>query len=240
MKSPYPDFFKNERTSGVSPTFYTQDIPDSDKVFKDNPLINTAQALLEARPHPSRLSPMVLMTDPNLIPDPVDAARQLPRGSAIIYRHFGAVDKLKTAKTLRDYTLEHGQQFLIGNDPELAIEVEADGVHFRRDAALIAPSVWRKHQPKWLITMAGVKEGYLGYTQPLTCLDGLFISSIFKSESETAGPPIGISAFKELCTKLDVPVFALGGVNTKTVSPLKDSGAAGIAGISGIMTGMTA
>ena len=183
---------------------------------------------------------MVLMTDPELIPDPLEAAKKLPRGSAIIYRHFGAYDKLKTAERLRDYTLDHGQQFLIGNDPELAIEVEADGVHFRRDQALIAPSVWRNHYPKWLITMAGLKEDYYGYTQPLNCLDGLFVSSVFNSDSVSAGKAIGASAFKEICTKLDVPVFALGGVNIRTVEPLKNSGAAGIAGVSGIITSMAA
>lgn len=203
-------------------------------------MINTAQALLEKRPHRSRLSPMVLMTDPSLIPDPLEAAKKMPHGSAIIYRHFGAVDKLKTAHSLRDYTLEHGQQFLIGNDPELAIEVEADGVHFRRDQAVIAPSVWRKHYPKWLITMAGLKEDYYGYTQPLTCLDGLFVSSVFDSDSESAGEAIGAKTFKEICTKLDAPVFALGGVNSRTVEPLKDSGAAGIAGVSGIITSLAA
>ncbi len=194
-------------------------------------LIKIANTLLRNRKHPSSLSPLVLMTDPDSALDPLDISNKLPKGSAIIYRHFGAVDKLIKAKTLRHATRERGQQFLIGNDPELAIEVEADGVHFRRDEALVAPTVWRKHHPEWLITMAGIKGNYVEYTAPLDCLDGLFISSVFKSKSPSSGTPMGLKKFNTLCQKLDVAVFALGGVNSETVKTLDNSYAAGLSGI---------
>lgn len=174
------------------------------------------------------------MTDPKRVPNPIRAARALPKGAAIIYRHYGSEDRHGIAKALRDITFAREQQFLIGHDPELAIEAGADGVHFRRDAALIEPTLWRKRCPGWIITMAGLKgeQTYLGNS---LLLDGIFISSVFKSDSPSAGLPIGTEAFAQICTAAPVPVIALGGINEKTALNLLGTGAAGIAGIGGFL-----
>lgn len=82
--------------------------------------------------------------------------------------------------------------------------------------------------------MAGLK-GEQAYTGDLSRLDGLFISSVFYSKSLSAGDPIGIEALTEICKKLSVPVFALGGVNPRTAIQLEGSGAAGLAGIEGLL-----
>ena len=169
------------------------------------------------------------MTDPKRIPDVREAAAQLPRRAAIIYRHFGSKDKLEDAKYLRQITFEREQQFLIGADPELAIKVGADGVHFRRDAKVSGPALWRQRCPHWLISMAGIKSGT--YEGELSVLDGLLISSVFPSQSSSAGEPIGLSAFEQKVQSLPLAVFALGGINKKTAPKLLGSGAAGIAGI---------
>ncbi len=123
---------------------------------------------------------------------------------------------------------------MIGDDPELAIASGADGVHFKRDAYLRGPISWRNHCPDWLITMAGMK-GPQTYQGNLSCLDGLLVSSVFESQSPSAGPAIGVGAFKEICRTLTVPVFALGGINKQTASDLIGSGAAGLAGVSGFI-----
>ena len=192
-------------------------------------MANVATKLLAARPIASSLSPLIFMTDPKRVPNVVDAAEQLPRGTAIIYRHFGKADKWAEAKALRQITFKRGQQLLIGDDPELAIEVGADGVHFRRDANVEAPALWRQRCPDWLISMAGIKSGE--YRGNISVLDGLLISSVFPSQSPSAGEPIGVQAFTQKARSLPVPVFALGGVNRETAAKLIGSGAAGIAGI---------
>lgn len=169
------------------------------------------------------------MTDPNRVPDVVTAAQKLPRGTAIIYRHFGSAHRFVDAEGLRQITFERDQQLLIGADPQLAIEVGADGVHFRRDAKIELPALWRRRCPQWLISMAGIKSG--DYTGDLSVLDGLLISSIFPSQSPSAGAPIGVNAFTDKALTLQVPVFALGGINKETAPKLLGSGAAGLAGI---------
>jgi thiamine-phosphate pyrophosphorylase len=160
----------------------------------------------------------------------VQVVRRLPAGCAVIYRHFG---EPKAAKELRELTQEQGRQFLIGNDPELAEHVRADGVHFARDAKLSGPIQWRAKRPDWIITMAGLKDG--AYLAPLESLDALFISSIFPSQSPSAGTPIGAQALKDRCARLPVPIYALGGVTAGTASQLKDTGATGLAAIEGLI-----
>ena len=190
---------------------------------------SVATKLLAARPIATPLSPLIFMTDPKRVTDVVAAAEMLPRRAAIIYRHFGSAHRFVDAEALREVTFNRQQQFLIGDDPQLAIEVGADGVHFCRDAKVSAPTLWRQRCPDWLISMAGIKSG--DYTGDVSILDGLLLSAIFPSQSPSAGEPIGVLALKEKTRKLPVPVFALGGVNSKTAPKLIGSGAAGIAGI---------
>lgn len=187
-------------------------------------------ARLDRAELPCRLAPLVFMTDPARSENPLNIMRNLTGICAVIYRHFGDP---KDAQILRDAARELGLQFLVGNDPELAERLDADGVHFARDAQLKGPIAWRAKRPDWLITMAGLKTGH--YLAPLDSLDGLFISSVFSSRSPSAGEAIGVEALRETATRLPVPVFALGGVTAGTIYDLKDSGVAGVAAIEGLI-----
>jgi len=192
-----------------------------------------ATKLFKARQKPSHLSPLVFMTDPERVPHIEKAIKGLPQGAAVIYRHFARPDRLSEALALRQMTFALGLQFLIGADAELAVKVGADGVHFRREATLTQPSLWRQRCPNWIISMAGLKSEH--YTGDLSVLDGLLVSSVFKSHSPSAGKPIGIDGFKAQVKAHACPVFALGGINSYTASALINSGAAGLAGIEGLL-----
>jgi len=202
--------------------------PEWDYKGRDT-IARIATELFQARPRLSRLSPLIFMTDPERIVDVVKAALNLPQGATLIYRHFGNSHRFVDAEALRQVTFERGQQFLIGADPQLAIEVGADGVHFKRDAKLEGPALWRQRCPDWLISMAGIKSG--DYEGDLSVLDGLLVSSVFPSNSPSAGAPIGVKAFSAKAQSLTVPIFALGGINNKTAPKLLSSNAAGIAGV---------
>ena len=197
---------------------------------KKESILARAAAQLRAESSPCRLSPLVFMTDPQRMKSTLEIVRRLPDGCAVIYRHFG---NPAHAEDLRRITREQNRQFLIGNDPELAEKIDADGVHFARDAKLAGPIKWRTKQPDWIVTMSGLKDG--AYLAPLDSLDALFVSSIFPSRSPSAGEAIGIEALKDRTTRLPVPVYALGGVDAGTAPQLIGSGAAGLAAIEGLI-----
>ena len=174
----------------------------------------------------SRLPNVLVMTDPRA-PEP--DLTLWPGSVGLIYRHFGSEDRLRKAEDWRQRTFEGGHAFLIGDDPELAVAVGADGVHFRRDAELRGPRLWRRRCPGWIITMAGVKAG--SSAAPLDTLDGLLVSSVFPSRSPSAGTPIGVEGLDK-ATRLGAPVFALGGIHAGNVDQLAGLPIAGVAGVS--------
>jgi thiamine-phosphate pyrophosphorylase len=177
-----------------------------------------------------RISPLIFMTDPDRVPDPVAVVRRLPKGCAIIYRHFGTPDH---AEELREITRDRQQQFLIGNDPDLADTLGADGVHFTRDPKVADPIAWRAKRPDWIITMAGLKDD--AYLAPLDSLDALLVSSVFPSRSPSAGEPIGIDGLRDRAARLPVPIIALGGIDAGTAPALVGTGVIGLAAIEGLI-----
>ena len=62
--------------------------------------------------------------------------------------------------------------------------------------------------------------------------DLVFYSPIFKSGSHLDKKPIGIFALRNFVKQSSFPVFALGGIDKKNINLLKNTGIAGIGGIS--------
>src|SRR5258705_12983896 len=75
------------------------------------------------------LPALLFFTDPVRTPDPEAIARTLPRGSAIVYRAFGAPDAAAVGGRLRRIARERGLKLLVGADLGLARRLGADGVH---------------------------------------------------------------------------------------------------------------
>jgi len=186
--------------------------------------------LYERRLQPCKISPLVFMSDPERVPDVVGAARALPEGSTIIYRHFGNNDKVVTAQALRQIAFARNLQFLIGQDVELAVQVGADGVHLP-EHELGRGAELRQKYPDWLMTGAAHSSDAVKISAN-NKLDAAILSPVFASDSKSAGKPMGVSTFADIAAKANVPVIALGGVSCENVEKLYDSGAAGIAGVS--------
>jgi thiamine-phosphate pyrophosphorylase len=169
------------------------------------------------------------LTDPLRTPDPVLAIGDLPRGAAVVYRAFGDAGRLQTARALRKLTRERGLRLLIGADWRLAAAVGADGVHLPQRLMRLAPGL-RRRRPDWIITAAAhdaaavVAGGRRG-------LDALFVSVVFPSRSSSAGRALGPVRFAALVNLSRPPVIALGGVNGTTAARLRNSHAAGLAGV---------
>ncbi|HFB54835.1 MAG TPA: GNAT family N-acetyltransferase, partial [Hellea balneolensis] len=158
------------------------------------------------------------------------AARNLPKGAALIYRHFGAQDSVQTAQKLRDICTQRHIQFLIGADAELAEHIGADGVHLpERD--MEQAKFMRAAHPHWIITSAVHSQEVLQRAETLP-LDAVILSPVFDSKSPSAGKALGAKVFATWISKINMPVFALGGIDDMSAPELIGSGAAGLAGVS--------
>lgn len=171
------------------------------------------------------LPALLVFTDPIRTPDPEAVAARLPRGSAIVYRAFGAADALAIALRLRAIARRRGLTLLIGADEALAARVGADGVHLPERLACRAARIRARH-PTWLITAAA--HNARAARAPV---DAVVVSAIFPSGSPSAGRPLGPIRLAQVVRMSGRPVYALGGVNTATAARLLATGVVGIAGV---------
>ena len=167
------------------------------------------------------------MSDPIRTADYIAWAESLPKNCAFIYR-FNKFDS-ETAKALSQIARDRHQQFIIRHS---RFDPQSDGSHFKRKTALQDIRLFREKHPEALLSLAALKTE--AYNEPLPDIDGLFVSSIFKSKSPSAGNPIGVQKLRNYVKAYNVPIFALGGINTETVKELRETGIAGIAAIGGL------
>ena len=66
--------------------------------------------------------------------------------------------------------------------------------------------------------------------------DFITVGPIFETESKLRyGAPIGITKFADVCEKVKIPVFAIGGINMERVGSVMKEGAYGVAVISAVL-----
>ena len=175
------------------------------------------------------MPPLFFVTDPR-IHDPRVSAKNLPSGSAIIYRHFGDPNRHDIAADLRNIAFEDQHLFLIGADPELALSCGADGVHFpEADTALAA--IWRERIPDWFLSAATHDMDSIIEANAAP-LNAVTLSPVFQTDSPGSGKPLGGGGFTKLAGLSSHPVIALGGINRQNMDYLSGTGAAAIAGVS--------
>jgi thiamine-phosphate pyrophosphorylase len=189
---------------------------------------------LNARAGPvNPLAPLFFVTDPDRTPDPTAIAARLPAGAGIIYRAFGAADRLETARALAAIARVRGLILLVGADADLARACGADGVHLPESDLARATALRRAH-PGWRLT--GAAHGAEALAAAARAgLDAALVSPVFPSASPSAKTVLGVAGFAALARGAALPVYALGGVTASTARNLIDTGAAGLAAVEGIV-----
>jgi len=138
------------------------------------------------------------------------------------------------ASELRMVAKEWGMAFIINDRCDLAMAVEADGVHlgqmdlpFALARKLVGPDmligVSTHHSVQ---VQSATKEGadYLGF--------GPIFSTGTKLNHD---PVVGVQGMKDIRALTTLPIFAIGGILPESVSELHQAGANGVAVASGIL-----
>ncbi len=144
------------------------------------------------------------------------------------------LEMYRQATKLRDIAAAVGALFLVNDRCDIALAVEADGVHLGQEdlplsfartllgpGRLIGISTHRADQVKEATTGGA---DYLGF------------GPIFRTASKPDHEPVvGLAGLREIRALTPLPVFAIGGVTTGTVQQAIAAGADGVAVISAIM-----
>jgi len=174
-----------------------------------------------------RFGRLVLMTDDARLPDPVAAAKRLPRGSLIVVRARDGAARARAARLLKPVARLRGLKLLIAGDAALAARIGADGLHLPESRAREA-SHWRARHPNWIITAAAHS------LRACRSADAVFLSPVFTTASHPDAVVLGALRARIIARLSPVPVYALGGIDAKSVRRLRDGAFAGVAAISAL------
>jgi thiamine-phosphate pyrophosphorylase len=178
------------------------------------------------------LPALLFFTDPARTPDAEQIAASLPRGSAIVFRAFGAADAVAQGLRLKAVARARGLILLVGADAGLARRIGAGGVHLPER---LAGRARRIRRPGWIVTCAAHSPAAARRARAGGA-DAAVVSAVFASDSPSARPPIGPVRLALLARRAGLPVYGLGGINDKTARRLLDAGLVGLAGIEGFRT----
>lgn len=139
------------------------------------------------------------------------------------------------ALALRNLTRELNIMFIVNDRLDLALAVDADGVHVGQQdlPATVARRLIGKN--KILGVSAETLEQAIQAEQDGA--DYLGVGPIFEARSTKpdAAEPMGLRLLRQVCQTCQIPVIAIGGINHTNAKQVMDSGANGIAVISAIV-----
>ncbi len=137
---------------------------------------------------------------------------------------------VKIAQEIRKLTLDNGVTFIVNDMVELAMEVDADGVHLGQEDMPISQAR-RLLGNKIIGGSAGNRE------EVMNCLvqgaDYIGFGPIYPTSSKAdAGAAVGVEGLRRVVSMVHVPLIAIGGIGPQNVLEVLSSGAHGIAVIS--------
>jgi len=149
-------------------------------------------------------------------------------------KDLAACELYPLARELRELTARHGARLLINDRLDVALAVDADGVHLGGHSLPVA--VARKILgPNKLIGVSTHRPEEVTAAQQGGA-DFVTFGPVFFTLSKAAyGEPVGLGRLREACMASPLPVFALGGVTLERLPELLAAGTQGVALIAAIL-----
>lgn len=139
---------------------------------------------------------------------------------------------LEEAKEIKKLCAKYQVPFVINDNVDIALEMDADGVHVGQ-SDMEAGDVRAKLGPDKIIGVSAqtVEQALLAQERGA---DYLGVGAVFHTDSKADAAEVSHETLKAICDAVDIPVIAIGGISKDNVSELAGSGICGIAVISAI------
>lgn len=142
--------------------------------------------------------------------------------------------RFRTATALRQLCWDHGALFIVNDRVDLALSVEADGVHLGQDD-LPPLAARRLLGPERLIGRSTHCPEHLRQAVADGC-DYVGVGPVHATPTKPGRPPVGLDYVRQATACSPVPCFAIGGVNLENAHQAMGSGAHGVAVVRALMT----
>ena len=136
------------------------------------------------------------------------------------------------AVEIKELCARYHVPFVINDNVEIALKMDADGVHEGQDD-MEAGDVRAKLGPDKIIGVSAQTVGQALLAQERGA-DYLGVGAVFHTDSKADAADISHETLKAITEAVDIPVIAIGGISKENVSELSGTGICGIAVISAI------
>ncbi len=163
-------------------------------------------------------------------------AAVLTGGATVLqYRDKASSDgaRLEQARALRKLAAQHAALFIVNDDPRLAAQVEADGVHLGQDDGDIA-SARALVGPDALIGVSCYGDLNLAQRAIAAGADYIAFGAAFASPTKPDAAHAPIALFQAARARWTLPIVAIGGIRPDNAPVLVDAGVDALAVISAL------
>ncbi|HET6514751.1 MAG TPA: thiamine phosphate synthase [Thermodesulfovibrionales bacterium] len=138
------------------------------------------------------------------------------------------------ALRLRQMTGDFCAVFIVNDHVDIAVAVEADGVHLGQEDLPLAEA--RRVAGEKIIgisthSLTEAEEAARGGA------DYIGFGPVFLTKTKDAGEPKGIEMLRKVRRSVHIPIVAIGGISRDTLRPVLDSGVNAVAVASAILSG---
>ncbi len=145
---------------------------------------------------------------------------------------LGAEQFLQEARQIQQLCRRFGVPLIINDSIEVALAVDADGVHLGQDDANAAQARQLLGKEKIIGVSAHNVQEALQAVQDGA--DYLGSGAVFGSGTKTNVSTLPMQTLREICNAVPIPVVAIGGITEQNLQQLSGSGIAGAAVVSAI------
>jgi thiamine-phosphate pyrophosphorylase len=167
----------------------------------------------------------------------LDVAEQAIRGGAKVIQLRDKKDSIRNfftiAGELRKLCAEHNVLFIVNDSLEVALAVDADGLHVGQDDIPTATARRRLPIDKILGGSARtVNEARIAQAEGA---DYLGVGAMYATTTKATAEVVGPGRIKEIKRTVGLPIVAIGGINKSNLSAVLKAGADAVAVISAVM-----
>ncbi len=167
----------------------------------------------------------------------VEVTSQAIRGRAKVLqlrcKEHSIREFLSIARDLKKLCAEHDVLFIVNDSLEIALAVDADGLHIgQEDLPLTAA---RRLLPIEKILGCSVRTVDEARVARADGADYLGVGAIYSTSTKEAAGAIGLKRLGEIRQAVDLPIVAIGGINKSNLKAVMKAGADAAAVISAVM-----